>query len=130
MSEMASQNWIQMQEQEEEAVYLQQQQQQQPEGQQLEQEQDGGSVRQQQQLQDQQRRREEREARRREERERRLAKRVVACHTGRGQIAASGFQNPSFVEGRLFVYDDPDTIGFLWTDDVGFLIDFERLRLP
>jgi len=66
--------------------------------------------------------------RRLEERQRRLTKRVVACHSGRGQVANAGFKNPSWVEGRLFVYED-GSFGFLFTDDVGFLIDYYPFQL-
>jgi hypothetical protein len=59
---------------------------------------------------------------------RRRGKRVVACHAGRGRVAEAGFTEPSWVEGRLFVYSD-GTCGFLWLDHFGFLIDCERLEV-
>lgn len=77
---------------------------------------------------DRERRRQERRRaeleRRRAELQRRLAKRVVAVHAGRGRVAGTGFANPAWLDGRLFVYDD-GSCGLIWSD--GFLIDFERL---
>lgn len=51
---------------------------------------------------------------------------VVACYEGKGRVAHEGFQDPEWVEGRLWVYDD-GTIGFLWLGQFGFLIDYWRL---
>ena len=80
------------------------------------------------QLQEQQRQ----EQRRQRRRARRMAelrpaeKRVVACHAGKERVAGEGFSNPQWVDARLFVYDD-GTLGVLWTDDFGFLIDYDRM---
>jgi hypothetical protein len=56
------------------------------------------------------------------------ARRVVAVHRGQGQIASRGFKNPSWVEGRLWVYAD-GSCGFVYMvrPHVYHLIDFERL---
>lgn len=56
------------------------------------------------------------------------ARRVVAVHRGQGQIANRGFKNPSWVDGRLFVYED-GTCGFVYMvrPHVYHLVDLERL---
>lgn len=56
------------------------------------------------------------------------ARRVVAIHKGEGQIANRGFKDPSWVEGRLWVYED-GTCGFVYMvrPHVYHLIDLERL---
>lgn len=55
-------------------------------------------------------------------------RRVVAVHRGQGQTAGRGFKNPTWVEGRLWVYDD-GSCGFVYMvrPHVLHLIDFERL---
>lgn len=56
------------------------------------------------------------------------ARRVVAIHKGQGQVANRGFKDPSWVEGRLWVYED-GSCGFVFMvrDHVYHLIDLERL---
>eukprot|EP00879_Flechtneria_rotunda_P024112 GHRR01025556.1.p1 GENE.GHRR01025556.1~~GHRR01025556.1.p1 ORF type:complete len:285 (+),score=124.82 GHRR01025556.1:899-1753(+) len=55
-------------------------------------------------------------------------RRVVGVYRGQGRVASQGFQNPSWVEGRLWVYED-GTCGFVYLLDgmVCHLIDLERL---
>lgn len=56
------------------------------------------------------------------------ARRVMAVHRGQGQVASRGFKNPSWVEGRLWVYED-GSCGFVFMvrPQVYHLIDLERL---
>lgn len=56
------------------------------------------------------------------------ARRVLAVHRGQGQIANRGFKNPSWVEGRLWVYAD-GSLGFVYMvrPHVYHLVDLERL---
>ncbi|KAG2497386.1 hypothetical protein HYH03_004543 [Edaphochlamys debaryana] len=57
---------------------------------------------------------------------RREPARVVAIFKGQGRVAGNGFSNPSWVDGRLWVYDNGG-IGFMWCDPFDFLVDLERL---
>jgi hypothetical protein len=120
MAEVAQQHWD-MNHQEGEEQQGEQQEQEMGQGQEQEQEgqpPEGPAVAQQQDQQQQ--------LQQQQPQERHQPKRVVACHKGRGRVAGTGFADPSWVEGRLFVYAD-GTCGFLWTDEYGFLIDLERM---
>ncbi|GFR42588.1 hypothetical protein Agub_g3515 [Astrephomene gubernaculifera] len=52
--------------------------------------------------------------------------RVVAVYKGQGRVAGPGFSKPSWIEGRLWVYDN-GSIGFLWRGEFDVLVDLERM---
>ncbi|PNH01513.1 F-box protein [Tetrabaena socialis] len=54
--------------------------------------------------------------------------RVVAVFPGQGRVAGTGFSNPTWIEGRLWVYDN-GSIGFLWRGEFDFLLDMERMQM-
>jgi Cyclin D1 binding domain len=51
---------------------------------------------------------------------------VVSCFKGMGRVAGPGFQDPQWVDGRLWLYEDGD-IGFLWLEEYEFLVDLSRI---
>mmetsp|Transcript_15325 Transcript_15325/g.27276 ORF Transcript_15325/g.27276 Transcript_15325/m.27276 type:complete len:547 (-) Transcript_15325:510-2150(-) len=54
--------------------------------------------------------------------------RVIGIHVGEGQIASTDFQKPSWIDGRLIVYDNGD-IAFLWLGHVDHLVKFRKLKI-
>jgi len=60
------------------------------------------------------------------------SRRVIKIMKGQGHVAGHGYQNPGWVQGRLWVYEDATskeiTCGFLFImDDMLHLVDLERL---
>jgi hypothetical protein len=56
------------------------------------------------------------------------SRKVVGIYRGQGRLAGHGFSNPSWVEGRLWVYED-GSCGFVFMAEPlrCYLVDLQRL---